>query len=239
MGHTPFNGVLKPGKHTVYVEQDGYREEKREIEVSTGDTNSLHVKLERMPIGYLTILGRNVRDARVKLGKKTICVAPCSKVKIPIGAHRLRIVKKGRKTVEQQVEVVAGEQKTYEVTLNRAPDRTGAISGYVLGLATLGAGIWAGGKSMKLRDDYQADLDAGLPVFSNDTRLQDGKIYSIAANVLYGVSALSFAVALYRTFIDTSPDSRIRLQTVPEGSSVTWEPLMLPGGAGLGLTVHY
>jgi hypothetical protein len=46
-------------------------------------------------------------------------------------------------------------------------------------------------------------------------------------------------VALYRTFIDTSPDSRIRLQTVPDGGAVTWEPLMLPGGAGLGLTFHY
>jgi hypothetical protein len=160
-------------------------------------------------------------------------------VKIPVGSHRLRIVKKGRKAVEQRVEVVAGEQKTFEVTLNRAPDRTGAISGYVLGLAALGAGIWAGGKSVQFKDDYQADLDAGIPVFSNDSRLQDGKIYAIAANVLYGISALSFTVALYRTFIDTSPDSRIRLQTVPEGASVTWEPLMLPGGAGLGLTFHY
>jgi hypothetical protein len=66
-----------------------------------------------------------------------------------------------------------------------------------------------------------------MPAFrvSNDTRIRNGKILRSeqCADMHFGAFPDD---ALYRTFIDTTPDSRIRVsETPPDGAAVQWEPL--------------
>ncbi|MBU1218923.1 PEGA domain-containing protein [Myxococcota bacterium] len=239
IGKTPWSGFLKPGAHKLLIYREGYDEIYKDIVVKVGESNQFNYNLKKTPISFISVFGKNVRNASVKIDGRTICVAPCLKIPVKSGKHRMRISKKGMKSVEKGIDLEPGDHKNYNVTLNSAPNRTGAITAYVIGLGSIGGAVWLGGLSKKMEDDYKKDIQNGVPVYSNDSRLQDGKIYSIAANALYGVSALAFVIAIYRTFADSGPDSTID-QTINIGTtSVGITPYFSGESSGVSLTVKF
>ncbi|MBN2723499.1 MAG: PEGA domain-containing protein [Deltaproteobacteria bacterium] len=239
IGKTPWSGFLKPGKHQLIISKEGFDEIKTVINAKAGETNQFDFKLKKTPIAYLSVFGKNVRNAKIKIDGRTVCVAPCLKVKIKSGTHRLEISKKGMKSVEKKLNFAPGDHKNFNVTLHKSPNRAGAITAYVIGLASLGGGIWLGGMSKKIEDDFNNDIKNGVPVYSNDPRLQDGKIYSIAADVLYGLSALSLVIAVIRTFSDSGPDSTINQSINIGTTSVSLDPVLSGNQTGISLTVKF
>ncbi len=239
IGKVPYNGYIPRGKHTLFVVGDGFKEKRLDITAEPGENNSFHVTLDKLPVAYLSIFGSRVRNAKVKLGRKVVCVAPCLKIRVPSGRHRLAVSKKGMKSVRKTIELDKGDHKNFSVELQKAPNRAGAITAYIIGLAAFGGGVYLGNMAREIKSDWDKKVETGVPVFSNDAKLKDGKIYSIGANVLFGVSALSLVIAVLRTFSESSPDSRI-IQTVNMGTtSVSLTPFVAPGGSGVSVSVKY
>ncbi|MBU1239548.1 PEGA domain-containing protein, partial [Myxococcota bacterium] len=227
------------GKHTITISGPAYIEKTLAIDPVPGENNSYHVALEKRPLAYLSIFGNRVRNAKVKLGKKVICVAPCLKIQVPSGTHTLRISKKGMKSVTKKIILEKGDHKNFSVSLEKAPNRAGAITAYIVGLAAFGGGVYLGNLARTIKTDWDNKVESGVPVFSNDPSLKDAKIYYIGANVLFGLSAISLVIAVIRTFSESSPDSRI-IQTVNMGTtSVSVSPFFAPGGTGLSFSVNY
>ncbi|MGM0597391.1 MAG: PEGA domain-containing protein [Myxococcota bacterium] len=239
IGKTPYNGFIAKGKHTVYVEKSGYKTQKQIVNFVPGNANNAVFKLTNKPVAFLTIFGKKVNKANIKINGKTICVAPCVKVEIPSGKNKLTIQKSGYKTVQKNINFKSGSHYNYSVKLAKSPSKSGAITAYIVGLASLGAGIWLGNKSEEIKEEYENDLADGIPVYSNDKRLTDGKIYAISANVVLGISALSFVVAIIRTFSSSGPESKI-IQTVQMGNTdLAVTPLFGPNQAGVSLSFSY
>nr|MDA3863906.1 PEGA domain-containing protein [Deltaproteobacteria bacterium] len=239
IGKTPYSGFISKGKHTIYIEKSGYKSQKQVGDFVPGDANNSHFKLTNKPVAFLTIFGKNVNKANVKINGKTICVAPCIKVEIPSGKNKLTIQKEEYKPIQKNMNFKTGNHYNYSVKLAKSPSKSGAITAYIVGLASLGAGIWLGNRSEEIKDEYKSDLADGIPVYSNDKRLTDGKIYAISANIVLGVSALSFVIAIIRTFSSSGPESKI-IQTVQMGDTdLSVTPLFGPNQAGISLSFTY
>jgi hypothetical protein len=54
VGVTPYAGMVKPGKHTIWLVHEEYREGKTEILVKPEDPTSASFRLERQPVGAIT-----------------------------------------------------------------------------------------------------------------------------------------------------------------------------------------
>ncbi len=218
VGRTPFTGIQKPGLHTVWVGKPGYVTRRKDIRVEPGRSVEVHLSLERVRYGWMSLYGPP-KGARVLVDGKPLCRAPCRTVKVPSGGHVLVVHHKGRKPLRSVVKVEQGRMTVVKARLAKAPSRIPAYVLYGITGAILGGAIYSAVTAKQLRDDYQADLDDGRLVTSQDARLKKGKIFSIVADGLFGASVLMGGLALYYQFRNPGPKSRAGF--VIRGVSVT------------------
>lgn len=141
----------------------------------------------------------------------------------------LVVRRRGRKPLRSVIKVEQGRMTIVKIRMAKAPSRVPAYVLYGVTGAILGGAIYSAVTAKKLKDDYQADLDAGRLVTSHDSRLEKGKIYSIVADSLFGASILMGGLALYYQFRNPGPKSRAGF--VIRGVSLT--PSFGPGTIAL------
>ena len=207
VGRTPYSGFRKPGRHTIWVKKAGFKTIRREVEIVSGETNNLNVKLGRVTYGWMDLSGKRAKGASVKVNGKKVCQAPCREVKVPAGGHVMTVSRKGHKPLKKTIIVKKGERTQVKVNLIPKPSRVSAYVSYGFAAATLGGAIFAALKAKSIRDEIDEDINSNVLITNKDDRYREGKIYAIVANGLFGVAAIATTVGLYYQFRNPGPKS--------------------------------
>ena len=116
LGKTPVTNKKFPiGKRELFVFQEGYVPFKKEIELESGKTFSLDVKLNKIQNTSFISVKSDIEEADVFLGVTYLGKTPLTKVSIPAGLNRLRISKQGYVDVFHAVDAKAEEVSEYDV----------------------------------------------------------------------------------------------------------------------------
>jgi Tfp pilus assembly protein PilF len=227
IGRTPFTGHLKPGKHTVYMEKQGYVAAEKTIDVKPGTATQYNWDMEKSNSGWINIAGREARGARLLVDGKLACTAPC-RSEVQPGKRKIVVEKEGMEDYEAELDVGRTTETTLDIQFSPRPPRTRAISTGITAALILGAGVYVGHLSAQNKDSLNADIKAGLHVDNDDPRFQHGKLEAIGADVLYVFGAL-VTISFVTTLLSHGPDST----GVVDQKSLGLAPTLGPDGGGL------
>jgi len=205
IGRTPFTGHLKPGKHTIYVEKQGYVPLEKTIDVKPGTAIQYNWPLDTSNTGWINVAGREAYGARLVVDGKPACTAPC-RAEVAPGKRKVVVAKDGMEDYEGELEVGRTTETTIDVQFSPRPPKTRAISTGVSAAVILGAGAYVAHLSSANKDGINADIKAGQHVDSTDPRFFRGKIEAIGADVLFAFGAL-IAISCVTTLLAHGPDS--------------------------------
>jgi hypothetical protein len=227
IGRTPFTGHLKPGKHTIYVEKQGWAGIERSIEVKPGTATQYNWPLEKSNSGWINVTGKEAFGARVVVDKKLACVAPC-RAEVAPGKRKIVVEKEGMEDYASELDVGRTTETTIDLQFSPRPPKTRAISTGVAALVVIGAGAFVGNLSKNNEASIKADIKAGAPIDNTDSRFLKGKLEAIGADVLYGFGAL-IAISFVATLLAHGPDSTGAVET----KSLSLAPTVGPDAGGL------
>ena len=236
VGTTPYTGWLRPGKHKIIVEREGYQTYTREVSVTAGDVHVVNARLDKVTFGWLKVTGKSTQNATVKVDGKPISCAeyPC-RTQLTQGSHKVVLEREGYKSYTHQIDVSQANETQLAVRLNPKPSRLKAYISFGVSAALLTGGIVAGVMSNNRKNDLESDLDSGRIFDSSDSRITEGKVTSIVANSLFGLSGLVGALGIYYMFRNEGPDSfgETRVNKVADTTRIRVRPTLGPDVAGL------
>jgi len=244
VGKTPYTGWLRPGKHKIIVERDGYVAFTKEMNITAGDVHVVEARLKKVSFGWLKVTGKTTEGATVTVdGKPVKCDEHPCRTQLEVGQHTVALERKGYKSYEHQLEVKQATETQLAVRLNPKPSRLKAYISFGVSAALLAGAITSGVMSKNRQEDLEADLAAGRIFDSSDSRITEGKITSVVANSLFALSGLVGALGLYYMFRNVGPDSygETRTNKVAETGAPRWrlEPVVGPDVAGLSGEVRF
>jgi hypothetical protein len=236
VGQTPWSQQIKPGKHTFWISKEGYDEYTESIDIAPGDTKAIKGTLKGTPVGKLNVTGMGIEDSTILVDGKVLCErGPCLR-SVPEGQHVVTVRRPDFKPYSRQITIEARTETSIKVALVPTPSRSDAVVAYVLTGVFLAGGIYLGVTADNLHDQLQKEIAAGNPPpASDDPRFLHGKIYAIAADASFAISAISAATAIYYTLRDKGPPSTALI----DAKSVTVLPEVGSQYAGLGMEVHW
>lgn len=236
IGKTPYSGNFKPGKHTFYIEADGYDEFVQEVEVIAGEAHDITAQLKGAPVGYLNLRGAGIEKSEILVDGKVLCErGPCRKP-VREGTHTVTVRRPGYKPYTTRIDVQARTEISIRAQLAKEPGRGDAIASYVVSGLFLGGGIYLGLQAGKIEDELRADIDAGNPPpDDDDPRLLKGKIFAISADAAFAVSGVVALAAIYYTFRDKGAPSTGTVDV----RAIAVTPQFGPGYAGLGMEMSW
>jgi hypothetical protein len=119
VGTTPmFPQPLPPGEHTIKVIKQGFAPFIDVFNINNKRQTKLDVEL--VPVAGVIKLSANVEQAHVFVDGKFVGEAPIT-VEIAVGARAIQVSKAGYKDYFQNIEAVAGQEVSVEVTLEELP----------------------------------------------------------------------------------------------------------------------
>lgn len=236
VGRTPYSGWLRPGKHKIIVEREGYASLVKEVDITAGDVHAIQARLEKVEHGWVKVTGRTTRGARVKLdGKPVECAGYPCRTKLAAGTHKVELERDGYKSYSHEITVSKATETQLAVRLNPKPSRLDAYITFGVAAALLGGGIAAGVLSRNAKNSLQDDLDGGRIYDSEDSRITKGKVTSIIANSLFGLGGLVGALGVYYLFRNVGPDSYGETRI----NKIAVTPTLGPTTAGIGGEVRF
>jgi tetratricopeptide (TPR) repeat protein len=230
IGRTPYSGFLKPGKHTIYLEREGYLPQSRELEIRRGRPHQLALTLDLVPHGWLSVnVNRPAAGARVLVDGQEVCQAPC-RVEVSPGPHKVALDQRGFKRYRGTITVERATEVQLGATMTPAPSRVSAYVSFTFGAALLGTGLYFGLKSRSERTDLANQLDAGRPLLAtDDPRIQSGWTHAIAADALFGLGGITVLLGVYYALRNPGPDSLVETAR----KSFVVQPVAGPGGVSV------
>lgn len=224
VGTTPWGDVVRPGSHQIWIERPGFQTEEQTVEIGLGQEEVVAVDLERLPFGMVRVLA-NVDEASVQVDGQALGAAPVDHQLDP-GEHRVAVTSHGMKDYETTFDVTRGQTTRVLVRLNPRPSRTSAWVSMAFSIATFTAAGIVGWYSSTIFDDLEHLAQAGR-LASDDSRVNQGMIFAIGADVGFGIGAIVAGLTLYYFLRDPLPDSEGRVE---EPVDFTENP-ELPGDA--------
>jgi serine/threonine protein kinase len=114
---------LVVGEHTVRLIKPGYLDYTRSIDVKQGDTISLKPFLvkeeEQILLGSILVRSTPLNAVVYLDNNNTGLKTPCTLTNVPVGKHRIKLVKKSYAPKEVSRDVVASKQVTVDVVLTK------------------------------------------------------------------------------------------------------------------------
>ncbi|MGD0523998.1 MAG: PEGA domain-containing protein [Polyangiaceae bacterium] len=135
----PLIDDVKPGKHRILVEADGYFDETREALAATGSLSAVDVPLRDRPASLSIAL-----DASAALsidGRSTASTPLARPLELPAGTHVVTITRNGSRAFTRELTLERGKAETLDVKLETSRQRT--VAWVFFGAA--GAALLAGG----------------------------------------------------------------------------------------------
>ncbi len=235
VGSTPWSQQIKPGKHTFWISKEGYDEYTETIDIAPGETKAVKGTIKGSPLGKIAVTGYGIEDSQIAIDGKILCErGPCLR-SVPQGDHVILVTREGWKPYERRITIEAKAETQIKVTLVPKPSRSDAVVAYVVGALFGGAGVYLGLQANQLHDDLNKEIASAHPPASNDSRFLKGKIYAIAADASFAISAITLVTAVYYTLRDKGPPSTALI----DAKSLTLVPQVNTNYAGLGMEVHW
>ncbi|MFO0678014.1 MAG: TonB-dependent receptor [Polyangiaceae bacterium] len=123
LGTIPFVTPVSPGRHTLFVQKDGFQAS--ELTVDVPARGEVAVRPQLVALTGNVVVNADVRDALISVDGQPRGFTP-SVLNIPVGTHTVRITQSGFKTEEQTIVVKPNEQAKVEVVLTQLEEVTAA-----------------------------------------------------------------------------------------------------------------
>jgi hypothetical protein len=135
----PLIDDVKPGKHHVRVQADGYFDESREALAATGSLSAIDIPLRDRPASLTVALDAT---ASISVDGRPTATTPLSRpVELPAGTHVITVTRNGCRAFTREVTLERGKAASLDVKLQSSGQRTAAWAS----LGTAGAAVLAGG----------------------------------------------------------------------------------------------
>jgi tetratricopeptide (TPR) repeat protein len=242
IGRTPYTGHLKPGNHTLWVQKSGYEVARKEIEVQPGTANTHSMNLELVGYGILKAGTKASEGGKLFVDGAQVCVLPCEQQLKP-GEHALRVQKEEMENFDGKLAVNRADVTAMEMTYSPKPPRAKAWTEAAFSVAFFAGGIYLGVKGNQIKDEIASDIkDPSKLINSGDSRKTTGKIYYIGADVCFGLSLVTAALATWN-LLESGPPSTATFKTTnvaaPNSNKLGFAPMSMPGGGGLAATGRF
>lgn len=112
----PCDLTLPPGRHRLYLSQEGYQSSEQDINVVAKETVTARYKLNPLT-GSLTVIA-DERDAIVEVDGKPVGFTPAV-LNVQSGQRKVKISLRGFRTVEQSVDIKPSQQTRIDVSLRQ------------------------------------------------------------------------------------------------------------------------
>jgi tetratricopeptide (TPR) repeat protein len=149
VGTTPFRNYVRPGKHKVWVELDGYQPVMQDIEIQKAEPFRMNLVLRREQNAGWLFVDSTVIQARVYIDGKNVGLTPFKQpLAYGAGLHQVVVERDGYTRYNQQVMVNKGQVKVVDAYIVRAENFTSWRTpvGWtlnVVGALAIGGGITA------------------------------------------------------------------------------------------------
>lgn len=140
----PLIDDVKPGKHHVRVEAEGYFDESREALAATGSLSAVDVPLRDRPA--LLSVGIDASASLSVDGRPTASTPLPRPLELPAGTHVITITRNGSRAFTREITLERGKPASLDVKLQTSGQRTVAWVFFgVAGAAVLAGGAFTGG----------------------------------------------------------------------------------------------
>ncbi|WP_437833415.1 TonB-dependent receptor domain-containing protein [Sorangium sp. So ce1153] len=112
----PCDLTLPPGRHRLYLSQEGYQPSEQDVNVAAGTTVPARYRLN--PLTGSLVVNADERDALVEVDGKPMGFTPAV-LNVQSGKRRVRVSLRGFRPVEQAADVVAGQQTRIDISLRQ------------------------------------------------------------------------------------------------------------------------
>ncbi|WP_438026231.1 TonB-dependent receptor domain-containing protein [Sorangium sp. So ce233] len=112
----PCDLTLPPGRHRLYLSQEGYQPSEQDVNVAAGATVPARYRLN--PLTGSLVVNADERDALVEVDGKPMGFTPAV-LNVQSGQRRVRVSLRGFRPVEQVVNVVASQQTRIDLSLRQ------------------------------------------------------------------------------------------------------------------------
>lgn len=115
---------LDPGPHSVEIRAQGLPPWTQTVAVEGGQRATVNptIRPTRPPTGSLRVLS-DVAEAQVVLDGDPVGPVPADAGEVTVGTHILEVVAPGHRSVQQEVQIEAGQRRVVRVVLERLPDQ--------------------------------------------------------------------------------------------------------------------
>jgi PEGA domain-containing protein len=236
-GKTPWAGNFRPGKHTIWIEHEGFEPWRKDIDLEPGKAMRVEANLQKVSFGMLVIDGKTARGAEVTVDDVAQrCKAMPCRIKVRPGHHEVEIEKNGMKDLDKEFDVHAAEEARLDVEMMPAPSRVAAYVSTVLTAGFVGAGLYFGNKSKTDRNDLQSAVnDPTVVVSPEDSRYKDVRNNAIIADGLFLAGGIAGLSALYYFLRSPGPDSTgdVENKSLVDEPQATILPMPVPSGGAV------
>ncbi|MDC0679872.1 TonB-dependent receptor domain-containing protein [Sorangium atrum] len=112
----PCDLTLPPGRHRLYLAQEGYQPSEQDVNVAASSTVTARYRLN--PLTGSLVVNADERDALVEVDGKPMGFTPAV-LNVQSGQRRVRVSLRGFRPVEQSANVVAGQQTRIDISLRQ------------------------------------------------------------------------------------------------------------------------
>ncbi|WP_437967609.1 TonB-dependent receptor [Sorangium sp. So ce260] len=112
----PCDLTLPPGRHRLYLSQEGYQPSEQDVNVGAASTVTARYRLN--PLTGSLVVNADERDALVEVDGKPMGFTPAV-LNVQSGQRRVRVSLRGFRPVEQVANVVASQQTRIDISLRQ------------------------------------------------------------------------------------------------------------------------
>ena len=236
IGKTPLSQNIKPGKHTFWINAEGYDEYTQAVDIAAGETASVKGTLRGSPVGKLDVSGTGIEDSTIFVDGKVLCArGPCIRT-LTEGDHVLTIKRPDYKPYSKSITITAKTETTVRVALKPRPGHGDAITSYVVAALFLGGAIFCGEEEQSIHKTLTNAIAAGNPPpDTNDPRLLRGQLYAGGADIGFLLGGISAIFGIVYTFHEGGAPSTATFDV----RALALRPEVGPHFAGLGMEASW
>ena len=190
IGRTPFTGHLKPGKHTIYVEKQGFVALEKTIDVKPGTATQYNWPPMKQQHGLDQRRGPARRRARACSSTASSPASRPAAPRSPPAGARSVVEKEGMEDYEAELEVGPHDRDDARPPVLAAPAQDARDLDGRHGARRPRRGRLRRPPLEAQQGRPQRRHQAGLLVDNTDPRFLRGKLEAIGADVLYGFGAI-------------------------------------------------
>lgn len=210
-GKTPHGAMVEPGPHVAVLEAPGYEPQTVEFEVEMGGKKPISVVLERVGFGVLRV-DADVSEASIRIDERDVGVwragQSALEFQVSAGPHQVTVMSRGYKVLRKQVVVPEGQLVPMRAKMIRRVPRGAAWTQAIVSAGFIGASIYFGVESNRLKNELDADRARGI-LNASDPRINQGFWYSVGANGGFAVGGVLGLLSVYNFIKDPYPEPQL------------------------------